>query len=123
MEKRTKRKNFFSSFLAFLVMGVMLIGSLSQIVLAGNYEAGKTGTISLTVQETGDDGTQKPIPNVKLTLYKVGSVSYDGNVHFVADSALQFTGVDFENLKTAEDWYSAAETLSAAVKKNRAYRN
>ena len=98
-------------------MGVMLIGSLSQIVLAGNYEAGKTGTISLTVQETGDDGTQKPIPNVKLTLYKVGSVSYDGNVHFVADSALQFTGVDFENLKTAEDWYSAAETLSAAVKK------
>lgn len=117
MEKRTKRKNFFSSFLAFLVMGVMLIGSLSQIVLAGNYEAGKTGTISLTVQETGDDGTQKPIPNVKLTLYKVGSVSYDGNVHFVADSALQFTGVDFENLKTAEDWYSAAETLSAAVKK------
>lgn len=117
MEKRTKRKNFFSSFLAFLVMGVMLIGSLSQIVLAGNYEAGKTGNISLIVQETGDDGTQKPIPNVKLTLYKVGSVSYDGNVHFVADSALQFTGVDFENLKTAEDWYSAAETLSAAVKK------
>ena len=117
MEKRTKRKNFFSSFLAFLVMGIMLIGSLSQIVLAGNYEAGKTGNISLTVQETGDDGTQKPIPNVKLTLYKVGSVSYDGNVHFVADSALQFTGVDFENLKTAEDWYSAAETLSAAVKK------
>ncbi|MBD4335933.1 hypothetical protein GUH15_07660, partial [Xanthomonas citri pv. citri] len=49
VEKRTKRKNFFSSFLAFLVMGVMLIGSLSQIVLAGNYEAGKTGTISLTV--------------------------------------------------------------------------
>ena len=55
MEKRTKRKYFFSSFLAFLVMGVMLIGSLSQIVLAGNYEAGKTGTISLTVQETGDE--------------------------------------------------------------------
>ena len=40
-----------------------------------------------------------PIPNVKLTLYKVGSVTFDGNVHFVTDSVLQFTGIDFENLK------------------------
>ena len=66
MEKRTKRKNFFSSFLAFLVMGVMLIGSLSQIVLAGNYEAGKTGTISLTVQETGGK-TGKRFPGQSKT--------------------------------------------------------
>ena len=117
MEKRTKRKNFLSSFLAFLVMAVMLIGSISQGVLADDYEAGKTGTITLTVQETGDDGTAKPIPNVNLTLYKVGGVTFDGNVHFVADGALQFTGIDFENIKTAEDWYKAAETLSAAVKK------
>jgi len=111
VEKRTKRKNFFSSFLAFLVMGVMLIGSLSQIVLAGNYEAGKTGTISLTVQETGDDGTQKPIPNVKLTLYKVGSVSYDGNVHFVLTSSMSSAGYDFDSFKNASEWYSAAEKL------------
>ena len=103
MEKRTKRKNFLSSFLAFLVMAVMLIGSISQVVLADDYEAGKTGTITLTVQETGDDGTAKPIPNVNLTLYKVGGVTFDGNVHFVADGALQFTGIDFENIKTAED--------------------
>ena len=117
MEKRTKRKNFLNSFLAFLVMAVMLIGSISQVVLADDYEAGKTGTITLTVQEAGDDGTVKPIPNVKLTLYKVGGVTFDGNVHFVADGALQFTGIDFENIKTAEDWYKAAESLSAAVKK------
>ena len=95
----------------------MLIGSISQVVLADDYEAGKTGTITLTVQEAGDDGTVKPIPNVKLTLYKVGGVTFDGNVHFVADGALQFTGIDFENIKTAEDWYKAAESLSAAVKK------
>ena len=44
VEKRTKRKNFLSSFLAFLVMAVMLIGSISQAVLADDYEAGKTGT-------------------------------------------------------------------------------
>ena len=117
MEKRTKRKNFLNSFLAFLVMAVMLIGSISQVVLADDYEAGKTGTITLTVQEAGDDGTVKPIPNVKLTLYKVGSVTFDGNVHFVADNALQFTEIDFENLKTADEWYKTAETLSAAVKR------
>lgn len=117
MKKRTKRKNFLNGFLAFLVMAAMVIGSMAQVVLAGDYEAGKTGNINLTIQETGEDGTAKRIPNVKLTLYKVGSVNFDGNVHFVADSALQFTGIDFENLKTADEWYKTAETLSAAAKK------
>lgn len=117
MEKRTKRKNFLSSFLAFLVMAVMLTGSMAQAVLADDYVAGKTGNINLTIQETGEDGTVKPIPNVKMTLYKVGSVTFDGNVHFVADNALQFTEIDFENLKTADEWYKTAETLSAAVKR------
>ena len=104
MEKRTKRKNFLSSFLAILVMAVMLIGSMAQAVFADDYVAGKTGNINLTIQETGEDGTVKPIPNVNLTLYKVGSVTFDRNVHFVVDSALQFTGIDFENLKTADEW-------------------
>ena len=117
MEKRTKRKNFLSSFLAILVMAVMLIGSMAQAVFADDYGAGKTGNINLTIQETGEDGTVKPIPNVNLTLYKVGSVTFDRNVHFVVDSALQFTGIDFENLKTADEWYKTADTLSAAVKK------
>ena len=117
MEKRTKRKNILSSFLTLLITAALLIGSITTAVFAGDYEAGKNGNINLKIQETGDDGTVVPIPNVKLTLYKVGSVTFDGNVHFVTDSVLQFTGIDFENLKTAEDWYSAAETLSAAVKK------
>lgn len=117
MEKRTKRKNFLSSFLAILVMAVMLTGSMAQEVLADDYVTGKTGNINLTIQETGEDGTVKPIPNVKMTLYKVGSVTFDGNVHFVADNALQFTEIDFENLKTADEWYKTAETLSAAVKR------
>ena len=117
MEKRTKRKNFMSSFLAILVMAVMLTGSMAQEVLADDYVAGKTGNINLTIQETGEDGTVKPIPNVKMTLYKVGSVTFDGNVHFVADNALQFTEIDFENLKTADEWYKTAETLSAVVKR------
>ena len=93
MEKRTKRKNFLSSFLAILVMAVMLTGSMAQEVLADDYVAGKTGNINLTIQETGEDGTVKPIPNVKMTLYKVGSVTFDGNVHFVADNALQMSGI------------------------------
>ena len=51
MEKRTKRKNFLSSFLAILVMAVMLIGSMAQAVFADDYVAGKTGNINLTIQE------------------------------------------------------------------------
>ena len=42
MEKRTKRKNFLSSFLAILVMAVMLIGSMAQAVFADDYVDGKT---------------------------------------------------------------------------------
>lgn len=71
MEKRTKRKNILSSFLTLLITAALLIGSITTAVFAGDYEAGKTGNISLKIQETGDDGTVVPIPNVKLTLYKV----------------------------------------------------
>lgn len=116
MKKRTKQKNFFNSFLAFLILAAMLIGSISQVALADDYEAGKTGNITLTIQENGDDGTPVPIPDVKMTLYKVGNVSFDGNVHFSVDSALQSTGIDFENIQTAEEWKAAAESLASAVK-------
>lgn len=118
MEKRTKRKNILSSFLTLLITAALLIGSMANAVFAGDYEAGKTGNITLTLQETGDDGTVTPIPNVKLMLYKVGNVSFDGNVHFVLDSAFADTGINFDELQTAEGWYSAAATLSEAVKES-----
>lgn len=118
MEKRTKRKNILSSFLTLLITAALLIGSITTAVFAGDYEAGKTGNISLKIQETGDDGTVVPIPNVKLTLYKVGSVTFDGNVHFVLDSAFADTGINFDELQNAEGWYSAAATLSETVKES-----
>ena len=118
MEKRTKRKNILSSFLTLLITAALLIGSMTTAVFGGDYEAGKNGNISLKLQETGDDGTVTPIPNVKLTLYKVGSVTFDGNVHFVLDSAFADTGIDFDELQNAEGWYSAATTLSEAVKES-----
>ena len=118
MEKRTKRKNILSSFLTLLITAALLIGSITTAVFAGDYEAGKTGNISLKIQETGDDGTVVPIPNVKLTLYKVGSVTFDGNVHFVLDSAFADTGINFDELQNAEGWYSAAASLSETVKES-----
>ena len=81
MKNRRKQGKIFRSLLAVLMLTAMLVTSVLQPVFAGDYEAGKTGNISLTVQETGDDGTQKPIPNVKLTLYKVGSVSSVSYTH------------------------------------------
>ena len=118
MEKRTKRKNILSSFLTLLITAALLIGSITTAVFAGDYEAGKTGNISLKIQETGDDGIVVPIPNVKLILYKVGSVTFDGNVHFVLDSAFADTGINFDELQNAEGWYSAAATLSETVKES-----
>ncbi len=118
MEKRTKRKNILSSFLTLLITAALLIGSITTAVFAGDYEAGKTGNISLKIQETGDDGIVVPIPNVKLILYKVGSVTFDGNVHFVLDSAFADTGINFDELQNAKGWYSAAATLSETVKES-----
>ena len=68
VEKRTKRKNILSSFLTLLITAALLIGSITTAVFAGDYEAGKTGNISLKIQETGDDGTVVPIPNVKCDI-------------------------------------------------------
>ena len=36
----------------------------------------------------------------------------DGNVHFVLDSALASTGINFDSITTADAWRSAAETLA-----------
>ena len=112
-----KKLKYWNKLLACLGAVLMLIGCLPGKVQADNYLPDEKGSFELTLQETDADGNQTPLADIGLKLYKVGSVEYDGNVHFVIDSALASTGIDFEALNgsTASVWLETAETLSQAV--------
>ena len=115
MKNRRKQGKIFRSLLAVLMLTAMLVTSVLQPVFAGDYEAGKTGNLTLTVQQADEEGTQTPLPDVGLTIYKVGSVNFDGNVHFVLDEALAAAAIDFDSITTADGWYEAAEKLAAMI--------
>ena len=117
MKNRRKQGKIFRSLLAVLMLTAMLVTSVLQPVFAGDYVAGTKGNLTLTVQQESEDGTATtPLQGVGLALYKVGGVdTSDGNVHFVLDSALASTGINFDSITTADDWRSAAETLAGAV--------
>lgn len=115
MKNKRKQENIIRSLLAVLMLTVMLAASVLQPVFAQGYEAGKTGNLTLTLQETDEEGNHNPVADVGLTLYKVGSVKFDGNVHFVIDDALGEAGVDFAALSTADDWFAAAEKLASVI--------
>ena len=72
----------------------------------------KKGSLNLTVQQTDEDGKTTPLTGVKLELYRVADVSFDGNVHFVLTSSMSSAGYDFDSFKNASEWYSAAEKLA-----------
>ena len=115
MKNRRKQGKIFRSLLAVLMLTAMLVTSVLQPVFAGDYEAGKTGNLTLTVQQADEEGNQTPLPDVGLTIYKVGSVNFDGNVHFVLDEALAAAAIDFDSITTADGWYEAAEKLAAMI--------
>lgn len=117
MKNRRKQGKIFRSLLAVLMLTAMLVTSVLQPVFAGDYVAGTMGNLTLTVQQESEDGTATtPLQGVNLALYKVGGVdTSDGNVHFVLDSALASTGINFDSITTADAWRSAAETLAGAV--------
>ena len=73
------------------------------------------GNLTLTVQQADEEGNQTPLPNVGLTIYKVGSVNFDGNVHFVLDEALAAAAIDFDSITTADGWYEAAGQLADMI--------
>jgi LPXTG-motif cell wall-anchored protein len=115
MKNRRKQGKIFRSLLAVLMLTAMLVTSVLQPVFAGDYVAGKTGNLTLTVQQADEEGTQTPLKDVGLTIYKVGSVNFDGNVHFVLDEALAAAAINFDSITTADGWYDAAEKLAAMI--------
>lgn len=115
MKNRRKQGKIFRSLLAVLMLTAMLVTSVLQPVFAGDYEAGKSGNLTLNVQQTDEDGNPVYLSGVALEIYKVGSVDFDGNVHFVLDAALASTGVDLGAIDTADGWFKAAEEIAAAI--------
>lgn len=115
MKNRRKQGKIFRSLLAVLMLTAMLVTSVLQPVFAGDYEAGKSGNLTLNVQQTDEDGNPVYLSGVALEIYKVGSVDFDGNVHFVLDAALASTGVDLGSIDTADGWYAAAEAIAAVI--------
>lgn len=115
MKNRRKQGKIFRSLLAVLMLTAMLVTSVLQPVFAGDYEAGKTGNLTLTVQQADEEGNQTPLPGVGLTIYRVGSVNFDGNVHFVLDEALAAAAIDFDSITTADGWYEAAGQLADMI--------
>ncbi len=89
MVKQKKKKfKMWNKLLAFLGMFVMLTCCLAGTVQAGSYEAGRKGSLNLTVQQMDAEGKTTPLTGVKLELYRVADVSFDGNVHFVLTSSM-----------------------------------
>ena len=112
MKNRRKQGKRFRSLLAVLMLTAMLVTSVLQPVFAGDYVAGTKGNLTLTVQQADEEGNQTPLPGVGLTIYRVGSVNFDGNVHFVLDEALAAAAIDFDSITTADGWYEAAGQLA-----------
>ena len=118
MNRTLIKKKKWKSLLAFMMILSMLFG-MSQTVSAGLYEPDRKGSFTLTLREDekGTGTEPKVFPGIVLRLYKVGSVKNNsGAISFVIDSALQSTGVNFDNLTTADASVKAANVLADAVK-------
>lgn len=117
MSRKKTKKNGIKRFLVFLTVLSMLFGII-QTVSAGFYESDRKGSFTLTLREDekGTGTEPKVFPGIVLRLYKVGSVKNNsGAISFVIDAALQSTGVNFDNLTTADASAKMANILANAV--------
>lgn len=116
MSRKKTKKNGIKRFLVFLTVLSMLFGII-QTVSAGFYESDRKGSFTLTLREDEKGTEQKVFPGIGMRIYKVGSVKNNsGAISFVIDAALQSTGVNFDNLTTADASVKAANVLADAVK-------
>lgn len=115
MSRKKTKKNGIKRFLVFLTVLSMLFGII-QTVSAGFYESDRKGSFTLTLREDEKGTEQKVFPGIGMRIYKVGSVKNNsGAISFVIDSALQSTGVNFDNLTTADASAKMANILANAV--------
>ena len=115
MSRKKTKKNGIKRFLVFLTVLSMLFGII-QTVSAGFYESDRKGSFTLTLREDEKGTEQKVFSGIGMRIYKVGSVKNNsGVISFVIDAALQSTGVNFDNLTTADASAKMANILANAV--------
>lgn len=117
MSRKKTKKNGIKRFLIFLTVLSMLFG-MSQTVSAGLYEPDRKGSFTLTLREDekGTGTEPKVFPGIGMRIYKVGSVKNNsGVISFVIDAALQSTGVNFDNMTTADASAKMANILANAI--------
>lgn len=102
-----KRKS--KSFLVLMLILSMILGMM-QTVQAEAYDPDRKGSLTINLK---DQGTE--LLDVELLLYRVGTLTGMNNVNFALVPELEATGVDLNNLATAEDAIAAADILTEAV--------
>lgn len=117
MKKWKNRRKRCRKILACLSLILLLSVSFAGKAMAREYVPDKKGSFYLTFQESDEDGKQTVYPGIHTRLYKVGSVRYNGAVNFDIDPAFQKSKIDFNSIRTASDWVSAAKTLADMTKK------
>lgn len=109
MKRKLIRKRKLRSLLALMLILSMMLGMV-QTVQAADYQPNRKGSITITLK---DQGTE--LKDVELLLYKVGSLGGGNYINFTLVPALAATGLDLNNLTTAEAAIAAANTLAGAV--------
>lgn len=109
MKRKFLRKRKSRSLLVLMLILSMMLGMV-QTVQAADYQPNRKGSITITLK---DQGTE--LQNVELLLYKVGSLGGGNYINFTLVPALAATGLDLNNLTTAESAIAAANTLAGAV--------
>ncbi len=113
LKKKAKGVKKIISCLCAFLFAVVLFGTA---VFADDYVEDRKGSISLTLQQTDEDGNAAYFKDITMTLYKIGSVRYDtGAVFFDFDSSFSGAGIDISDTRTASEWIDAAKKLSDMV--------
>lgn len=121
MRRRSRKRKLFTNILACLMLMTMILSALPltglTFVRADTYISDRTGSIRAILMSQPDNrGKQTPYTGVNMKLYQVGTVSESsGDASFTLDSGFDRSGLRMTELTTADQWASAARTLSGMV--------
>ena len=115
MKKKFMKRKGFRILTAVCMALLLLLGVVPGAWASETGESGQLGNLSMTLAVTENE-TQVPLADVPVSLYQVGTMVIDTYVvHFQLNPALESTGIDLNNLKTAADAEAAAKVLVNTV--------
>lgn len=110
MRQNVLKKGIVGSFLTLFMVLMFVFGTILN-VQASTYEEDQRGSFTLSLKKDLEDRVEL-LSDIEMKLYKVGYLERTGMVRFVLDPELEYTGVDFADLKTAEASMSVASKLA-----------